>query len=222
MPPDSPAKAARRPQTIVYIDGFNFYYGAVKGTPNKWLNIMVLCERMLPRDQIVKIRYFTSRVSASPEDPQQPARQETYLRALATLPLVEIHYGHFVTWPVRLPRANRQPGESRIVEVLRTEEKGSDVNLATYLLLDAFKGHCDTAVVVSNDSDLAQAIDVAQSELGIKVGIINPHSTKRRSYELERLNCQFYKQVPRRLLAQTQFPDIVHDSKGPIRKPSRW
>ena len=124
----------------MYIDGFNFFHGAVKGTQYKWLDIMALCQGMLPRDQIVKIRYFTSRTSARPGDPQQPVRQETYLRALATLPLVEIHYGHFVTRPVRLPRANRQPGESRTVEVLRTEEKGSDVNLATYLLLDAFKG----------------------------------------------------------------------------------
>lgn len=222
MPPDSPAKAARRPRTIVYIDGFNFFHGAVKGTQHKWLDIMALCQRLLPRDEIVKIRYFTSRTSARPDDPRQPVRQETYLRALATLPLVEIHFGHFVTRPVRLPRANPQPGESRTVEVLRTEEKGSDVNLATYLLLDAFKGHCDTAVVVSNDSDLAQAIDVAQSELGIKVGIINPHPRKRRSYELQGLNCQFYKQVPRELLAQTQLPDVVYDSTGPIRKPDCW
>lgn len=222
MSTDPLVTSTRRPETIVYIDGFNFYHGAVKDTPYKWLDIMALCQRMLPRDQIVKIRYFTSRTSARPGDPQQPIRQETYLRALATLPLVEIHFGHFVTRPVRLPRANRRPGESRTVEVLRTEEKGSDVNLATYLLLDAFKSHCDTAVVVSNDSDLAQAIDVAQSELGVKVGIVNPHPRKRRSYELEGLGCQFYKQIPRQLLAQTQLPNVVYDSKGPIRKPNSW
>ena len=210
------------PQTIVYVDGFNFYHGAVKGTPYKWLDLAALCQRMLPRDRLIKIRYFTSRISARPDDPQQPVRQETYLRALATLPLVEVHFGHFVTRPVRLPRANRQPGESRTVEVLRTEEKGSDVNLATYLLLDAIKGRCDTAVVISNDSDLAQAIDVAQSELGIKVGIINPHSRDRRSREFQRLTCLFYKQVPRQLLAQTQLPAVVHDSNGPIRKPNSW
>ena len=127
-----------------------------------------------------------------------------------------------MTRSVRLPRANRQPGESRTVEVLRTEEKGSDVNLATYLLLDAFKGHCDTAVVISNDSDLAQAIHVAQSELGVKVGIINPHPRSRRSHELHGLNCSFYKQVSRQSLAQTQLPAVVHDSKGPIRKPATW
>ena len=163
-----------------------------------------------------------SRVSARRGDPQQPVRQETYLRALSTLPLVEIHFGHFVTRTERWPRANRPHGVSRTVEILRTEEKGSDVNLASYLLLDGFKGRCDTAVVISNDSDLAQAIDVAQSELGIKVGVINPHRRDRRSRKLQGLNCLFYKQVPRQLLAQTQFPAVVHDSKGPIRKPQTW
>ena len=211
-----------RPQTIVYIDGFNFYYGAIKGTPHKWLDVEALCRRLLPRDRLIKIRYFTARVSARPDDLQQPVRQETYLRALATLPLVDIHYGYFVTRPVRLPRATRQHGESETVEVLKTEEKGSDVNLATHLLLDACKGRCDTAVVVSNDSDLAQAIHAAQSELGIKVGIVNPHPRDRRSRELRRLNCSFYRQVPRQLLAEAQLPPVVRDSKGPIRKPEGW
>lgn len=213
---------AKRPQTIVYIDGFNFYYGAVKGTQYKWLDFEALCQRLLARDHLVKIRYFTARVAARPDDPQRASRQDTYLRALAALPLVEIHYGHFLTQSVRLPRANRRRGQSRTVEVLRTEEKGSDVNLATYLLLDAFKGRCDTAVVVSNDSDLAQAIQVAQSELGVKVGIVNPHPRERRSRKLQGLDCLFYKQIPRQLLAETQLPTVVHDSKGPIRKPEGW
>ena len=222
MTADSPDLKAWRPRTTVYIDGFNFYYGAVKGTQYKWLDFEALCQRLLPRDQVVKIRYFTARVTARPDDPQRASRQDTYLRALVTLPLVEIHYGHFLTQSVRLPRATRRQGQSRTVEVLRTEEKGSDVNLATYLLLDAFKGRCDTAVVISNDSDLAQAIQVAQSELSVKVGIINPHPRERRSRKLQGLDCLFYRQIPRQLLAETQLPAVVHDSKGPIRKPEVW
>ena len=211
-----------RPQTIVYVDGFNFYYGAVKRTPYKWLNLEAMCQRLLPRDQIVKIRYFTARVNDRPDDPQLASRQDTYLRALATLPLVEIHYGHFLTRAVRLPREHRRPGQSRTVKVLRTEEKGSDVNLATHLLLDAFKGRCDTAVVMSNDSDLAQAIQVTQSELSVKVGIVNPHSRKSRSRKLLGLDCLFYKQISSGVLAETQLPTVVHDSKGLIRKPEGW
>lgn len=213
----------RRPgETIVYIDGFNFYYGAVKGTPHKWLDVEALCRGLLPQDDIVKIRYFTARVSARPDDPQQADRQDAYLRALATLPLMEIHYGYFKTRAIRLPLAQPEPGDPRTVEVLRTEEKGSDVNLATYLLLDAFKNACDTAVVISNDSDLAQAIRVAQSELSLRVGIINPHPRRRQSRELLGLNCLFYKQVPRQLLGRVQLPDVLHDSRGPIRKPHAW
>ena len=176
----------------------------------------------VPRDQFLKIRYFTARISARPDDPQQANRQDAYLQALATLPLVEIHYGHFLTKPVRMQRANRRPGESRTVEVLRIEEKGSDVNLATYLLFDAFKRHCDTAIVISNDSDLAQAIQITQSELGVKVGIINPQARKTRSRKLLSLNCSFYKQVPRQLLPETLLPVVVDGPNGPIHKPKDW
>ena len=55
-------------RTIVYIDGFNFYYGAVKDTPHKWLDFEAFCRLLLPRDDIVKIRYFTARISALPND----------------------------------------------------------------------------------------------------------------------------------------------------------
>ena len=91
------------PKTIVYIDGFNFYYGAVKDTPHKWLDFEAFCRLLLPRGNIVKIRYFTARISALPHDPQAPARQDTYLREFGTLPLIEIHYGDFATRPRRMP-----------------------------------------------------------------------------------------------------------------------
>ncbi len=60
--------------TIVYIDGFNLHYGAVKGTAHKWLDLDATCKRLLPTDKIEKIRYFTARVSARPDDPQQAIR----------------------------------------------------------------------------------------------------------------------------------------------------
>lgn len=124
-------------RTIVYIDGFNFYYGAIKNTPYRWLDIEALCQLLLPDDLIVKIRYFTTRVQNRPNDPQKTMRQQTYLRALATLPLLEMHFGHYITRPVRMPLANPPSTGSRWAVVLKTEEKGSDVNLATHLLLDA-------------------------------------------------------------------------------------
>jgi len=178
--------------TTIYIDGFNLYYGALRNTPHKWLDVEALCRRLLPKDDINRIRYFTARITARPDDPQQAQRQETYLRALRTLPLVSIHFGHFLTHPVRLPLANPGPSGPRTAEVLRTEEKGSDVNLASHLLLDAFQKNCDTAVVVSNDSDLRVPIRIAEQQLGIRVGIINPHPP---GYRSRALRGTFFKQL---------------------------
>ena len=202
--------------TIVYIDGFNFYYGAVKGTTHKWVDLEAVCRRLLPQDDIVKIRYFTARVTERPDDPQRPVRQAAYLRALATNPLIEIHYGHFVTRSTRLPLVS---DPSAIVEVTRTEEKGSDVNLATHLLVDALQGRCHTAVVISNDSDLAEPVRVAQEECGIPVGVINPHDPKRRS---RWLRGTFFKQIRPSIVAQCQLPPILLDADGEIHKPEGW
>ena len=70
---------------IAYIDGFNFYYGAVKGTPYKWLNFRSLLEGMFPAFQVTEIKYFTARVTGRWFDLQAPIRQEMYWRALRTL-----------------------------------------------------------------------------------------------------------------------------------------
>ncbi len=116
----------------VYIDGFNLYYGALKARPAcKWLDMDAFARQLLlPGHTIKRIRYFIARVSAI-SDPQTPQRQATYLRALDTIPHLSIHAGTFRTNTVRLPLANPRPGGPNTAEVLKTEEKGSDVNLAT-------------------------------------------------------------------------------------------
>lgn len=80
--------------TNVYIDGFNLYYGTVKQTPYRWLNLEAFCQKLLPSENLNRIRYFTARVSGK-VDPQAPVRQSTYLRALGTLPLLSTHFGNF-------------------------------------------------------------------------------------------------------------------------------
>ncbi|MGH9838633.1 MAG: hypothetical protein ACREEM_07610 [Blastocatellia bacterium] len=82
-------------KTNIYIDGFNFYYGAVRKTPYKWLDLSKMCRLLLPNHQINKIKYFTAEVHARPHNLQQPIRQQTYLRALRTTANLEIILGHF-------------------------------------------------------------------------------------------------------------------------------
>ena len=50
-------------RTIVYIDGFNLYYGCLKNTPYKWLNLEKLFMQLLDKKhKIIAVKYFTARV----------------------------------------------------------------------------------------------------------------------------------------------------------------
>ena len=161
------------PKAYVYVDGFNFYYGAVKGSPYRWLDLAALCHRMLPGDDIVAIKCFTATVTARAHDPQKPNRQQAYLRALRTTPNISIIYGHFLTHSVRMVLTGTNPPKK--VWVDKTEEKGSDVNIAAHLLNDGFQGRYEVAVLVSNDSDLMEPVRIVRKEMNLPVGILNPH-----------------------------------------------
>ena len=205
--------------TNVSIDGFNVYYGAVRGTPHEWLDFARPCRRLLPAAEIYRIRYFTAIVGALPNDPGVPPRQSVYLRALRTTPNLEIHLGQFRSHSVRMPPANPSATGPRTAQVIKTEEKGSDVNLAGFLLLDAFDRVCDTAVVISNDADLRLPIELVRRRLGLKVGIVNPHPARLRSQALQG---DFFKQLRVSAVAQCQFPVEMSDGAGAFRKPATW
>lgn len=209
-------------RTTVYVDGFNLYYGALKGTAHKWLDLDALCRRLLPRDDITLIRYFTARVTPRPDNPAVHTRQNAYLRALATIPHLTVHLGHYQMKTTRMPLASPPSGGPRTVRVIKTEEKGSDVNLATYLVFDACQGAFDTAVVISNDSDLAEPIRIVRHELGLKVGIINPHPAHMRSRGLEAARPTFIKQIRPSVLAACQFPDRLRVPSGYLPRPAKW
>ena len=154
--------------TRIYVDGFNLYFGAVKGTPHKWLNIVEAVRIHLKTHHvIVGTKYFTAKLNPRPHDLGQPIRQETYLRALRTLPNVEIFFGHFLTKNIRMPLASPDPGKSESVVVVKTEEKGSDVNLATQLIHDAHSRRFESAVIVSGDSDLLMPVRIVKEEVKI-------------------------------------------------------
>ncbi len=90
--------------TSVYIDGFNLYYRALKDTPLRWLNLRKLAEVLFPQDSINQVCYFTARLDPRLGNPNQPRRQLVYLRALATLPGFEAHYGIFRSGVKRRPQ----------------------------------------------------------------------------------------------------------------------
>lgn len=208
----------------VYVDGFNLYYGAIKGTRFHWLNLENFSRGLL--DSAVKrapllrgydlgrIRYFTARVDARPGDLGQPERQAAYIRALETIPRLTVHYGRF------LYAAGRAP-----------QEKGSDVNLATYLLLDAFDRDFDCALVVTNDSDLTHPVQVLRERfrslviVALPILNTNPDGRQRRASRSLQDFAHYSLRISSRekhLLRDSQFPDSVGGPTGAIRKPARW
>lgn len=205
-------------RTNIYVDGFNLYYGALKRNPDvRWLDLQALGNRLVGEHSVGRIRYFTAPVKGRANNPQQRQRQETYLRALRTIqPDVGIHFGSFQTKAKNFPRWDQLP-KIKMVTVAKTEEKGSDVNLATYLLLDAFREDFESALVISNDSDLTEPIRVVRKELGFPVGIANPDPTTPRV-----LFGDFHRKIRKGLLKASQFPDTLQDADGTITRPPQW
>lgn len=203
-----------------YIDGFNFYYGAVKDTSWRWLDMEALCRSLVRGVTVEEVHYFTARVKNRPDDPGQSQRQDLYLRALLTRPHVRVTYGHFAQRHKVLPTARsvRRPPIER-VRVQTEEEKGSDVNLASWLLHDAFNDLMDVAVVVSNDSDLQTPVDMVR-HLDKKVYVVNPH---RHSGQRATLIGTQSIHLRRWHLDKHQLPDEVVDADGrTLRRPPDW
>jgi hypothetical protein len=140
-------------RAIVYIDGLNFYYGALRGTEHKWLNLETCFRRLRPGDAIQRIYYFTAIVNGDAQKRQQP-----YLRALATLSLVNVILGKFKTKQIRCRVQSCTYSGRRTFEA--PEEKRTDVNIALQLLDDALHDRADTFVLVTGDSDLVPAIEL--------------------------------------------------------------
>ena len=200
-----------------YVDGFNLYHSLVRSRPRaKWFDFTELWRNLLPGTQIEHTYYFTARVHPMPLDRGAPARQQRLLDALESTG-VEIVFGTF-----RQDRVMARPTHGSMrdrIEVHRSREKASDVNLASYLLRDAYSGEVDTAVVVSNDSDLLRPVSFAR-EAGVNVILCSP--TARPSSALVREAAEHYVLTSRRL-EECQFPpSIMLPSGREVHRPREW
>lgn len=205
-------------RAIVYVDGFNFYYGAVRGTAYKWLDLEACFRRLRSGDDLQHIYYFTAIVDGAAR-----RRQEPYLRALATLPLVRIVLGKFKTKQIKCRvRACTHAG-SRTFDA--PEEKRTDVNIALQLLDDGLHDRADRFIVVSGDSDLVPALEMLKSQVPEKQLIVyvpSRHPIRGAATEL-RNAADKNRTFPQALLRVSQFPARVPDGRGGhIEKPTGW
>lgn len=209
-------------KTHAYVDAFNLYYGSLKGTGYKWLNLAQFLALSFPANQINHIHYFTARVVARPNDPTQPIRQQTLLRALETIPNLTIHYGMFLEKPVCMKLRNPPPNGPDKAWVLKSEEKGSDVNMACQMLVDAFDDAYEAAIVVTNDSDLVQPIQIVRRKFNKKVVALLPCCNGRpKSVQLQTV-ASIARKVDPAHLAASQFPNQLGDANGVFHKPAGW
>jgi uncharacterized LabA/DUF88 family protein len=213
------------PRTNVYVDGFNFYYAAFRGKrPRaarlKWLNMAEFTRLVLPRHDVRLVRYFTATVKPVEWDPHQHLRQGAYLRALSSLPEVSVHTGSFTRWKVRRPLVDPPSEGPRTALVWDTKEKGSDVNLATDLLLDAFEDRYETAIVISDDSDLLEPVRMVRERLGKRVGVVRVRTDRGSVF---RGKVDLLVEARAWHFERAQLPDDVPlPTGGTVSRPTSW
>ncbi len=209
------------PRTIVYVDGFNLYYGVLKDTPYKWLDLERLFRFLRPHDDIQAIKYFTAIVAPGPSR----ERQDALLRAFAMLPLVEIIPGRFKRKRVTCacPGCVDRTRGTGVFTV--PEEKRTDVNIAIHMLDDAYRQRCERQVLVSGDSDLVPPIQMVRERFPrIRTTVYVPARTRVRGAARElRGVAHRHRTFPLELLPLAQLPLHLPDGRGgTIQKPAAW
>jgi len=214
-----------RRSVILYVDGFALYKGMLQRTypEYKWLDLMALGSRLFPHRDVIGAKFFTAALKPLTNNPGIGQRQQIYWRALRTTG-VEIVQGTFSFDKQYLPVHPEQldaSGRVVTVRVKRPEEKGSDVALASHLIVDAMEDRADSYAVVTNDSDLVppmQLLSARKRSLAL-VSVAGARYNK----AFDDAGLQTVRQIRRGTLAASQLPAVLLDEFGrTIRKPPTW
>jgi len=217
----------------------------------RWLDLRSLSLDLIANQSLwgapasLAVTYCTARRSGV-DNPQGQHEQDVYLRALAQSGSVDtFSYGNYVNrvataplavlgqhgrpvlthadWPLMVQDSTGAdvPDARYMASVARREEKGSDVNVASHLLIDVLTGTVDAAIVISNDSDLAYPVSFARQH--VHVGLVNPTKGVR-SGKLQGLphegagNHWWYRLVPADF-GRNQLPSVI---SGKVHRPQGW
>ena len=202
----------KKKKKIAYVDGFNLYFGMRDASLDhcRWLNIKKLVESLLQPNQIlVEVKYFTSRVSNSPD---KQKRQSTYIDAIQSTD-TKIFYGNYQDSKEECKRCGN---------IWRTaKEKMTDVNIATSIIVDAFHGSYDMAMLISGDSDLTPPIK-AVHELFKDKRVFIAFPPKRHNNSMA-LVAKGSMTIGRKKLVDAQFDETVISKTGyKLKIPQEW
>lgn len=225
-------------RTRVYIDGFNLYYGCLKGSPYKWLDPLVLFEQhvippsMPPGMHAVflplSIKLFTAliveRAAKALDSVSSQARYHSALRKLYKdrIELVEGYYS-VTEMKAKIVDGAKWPRDCEEILVWKLEEKQSDVNLALQAYHDAITGEVDQVVIVTNDTDIVPALKLIRQHTSVVVGLVIPTKQGERepNKDLADLAHWVRVQIAEDALRNSQLPRVISGRKATL-KPVSW
>lgn len=205
----------QKQRVIVYIDGFNFYYGLksnIEWEKYYWLDIVKLFEMfMRPNQELVAVKYF----SAKPDDIDQSLRQNAFFQANRENPKFKLILGKYLKKSITCFRCGN---------IIHThEEKETDVRIATQIVADAYQKNCDISIVVSADSDMIPAIELA-TEARQKVFVYFPPYQYSNNLASMGMGKPVHMKQYESRFKQCMLPDVVHLTQADfgLRIPDKW
>ena len=225
-------------RTKVYVDGYNLYYGCLKGTEHKWLDLYVLFKNwILPSSapletELVGIKFFTAPIQAkAAKADDSVSSQARYHQALKNRYSAEIEVvrGYYTMDTVNakvvdLTNPERRFRECETTLVWKLEEKQSDVNLALHAYHDAITSSVEQVVIVTNDTDIAPVVEMLKKHTSVTVGVVIP-TRKHVRYpngELTKHADWTRTHITDEELAGSQLPPVVMGKRKPTIKPESW
>lgn len=234
-------------RTRVYVDGYNLYYGCLKGSPHKWLDPLSLFERILPTVTAsigplgaltseldpLAVKFFTAPILEKAAKAEDSLRcQERYHKALNKhlQGRIEIIKGYYSLTQAKAKVIDGQdpkkwPRDCTETPIWKLEEKQSDVNLAVHAVVDALKGGIEHVVIVTNDTDIETALKMIRQHTIAAVGLIIPTTDHHRQPNISLADHAHWvrKHITTEELRASQLPLVIPDGKKTaISKPESW
>ena len=219
--PDPPSKDPVRKKAMVYVDGFNLYFGILKGEPSlKWLNIQKFMDFLRPDEEVVGVNYFTAEVDPLKHKSVSRDRQKRYLSALRSCSRIKVITGKYQMREVSCRAKCRERYEV-------PEEKKTDVSIAVHMISDAIDGLMERIVLVSGDSDLEPAVEwIRKRHPEIKITVYipqNPDDPKQRRNDTYQKMGVDAKALPTTDIRRFLFPRKLDLGSGrSVERPNEW
>ena len=200
-------------KVIVYVDGFNFYFGLRSKNWRKyyWLDMVKFAENLIRNHQeLVEVHYFSARHT----HPDKSKRQDAFFQANKLNPKFTLHLGKYLTKNL----------ECRFCKniIHSYEEKESDVRIATTMMFDVYQQRCDLSILISADSDLVPSIERIK-ELNPAHKIITCFPPNRTSFDLKKWSNGTKSLINKTLYESCMLPEKLKLPDGyELHRPKKW